>query len=140
MDIEEVGRQIVDSAFRVHMALGPGLLESVYQTCMVHELNKRGFQVKKEVPIPVFYDHVRIDAGYRIDILVEELIVVENKCVEQLLPIHEAQMITYLKLGDYQLGYLINWNVRRIKDGIRRFANQLSEPQWRIDHNNLEKS
>jgi len=140
MDIEEVGKQVVDSAYRVHVALGPGLLESVYQTCMVHELKKRGLNVDSEVPVAVLYDDLRLDAGYRIDLLVEGLVVVENKCVEQLLPIHQAQIITYLRLGGYQLGYLINWNVKRIKDGIHRFANQLPEPQWHIDNQKLKNT
>jgi GxxExxY protein len=140
MDIEEVGKQIVDSAYRVHVALGPGLLESVYQTCMVHELIKRGISVDSEVPVAVEYDGLRLDAGYRMDLLVEGLVVVEHKCVEQLLPVHQAQMITYLKLGGYQLGYLINWNVKRIKDGIHRFANQLPEPQWHIDNQKLKNT
>ena len=140
MDIEEVGKQVVDSAYRVHVALGPGLLESVYQACMVHELKKRGLNVDSEVPVAVLYDDLRLDAGYRIDLLVEGLVVVENKCVEQLLPIHQAQIITYLRLGGYQLGYLINWNVKRIKDGIHRFANQLPEPQWHIDNQKLKNT
>ena len=140
MDIEEVGKQVADSAYRVHVALGPGLLESVYQTCMVHELKKRGLNVDSEVPVAVLYDDLRLDAGYRIDLLVEGLVVVENKCVEQLLPIHQAQIITYLRLGGYQLGYLINWNVKRIKDDIHRFANQLPEPQWHIDNQKLKNT
>lgn len=130
MEIEEVGRVIVDSAYQVHSGLGPGLLESAYQACLTHELRQRGLQVYAEIPQPVIYKGVSIDAGYRIDMLVEDCVIIENKCVDQLLPIHEAQLLTYLKLGGYHIGYLINWNVPLIKNGIRRFVVGLPEPKW----------
>ena len=130
MEIEEVGRLIVDSAYQVHSGLGPGLLESAYQACLAHELRQRGLQVKAEIPQPVIYKGVSIDTGYRIDMLVEDCVVIENKCVEQVLPIHEAQLLTYLKLGGYHLGYLINWNVPLIKNGIKRIVVGLPEPKW----------
>ena len=125
MDIEEAARQIVDAAIKVHRALGPGLLESAYQTCLTHELRKRGLRVDCEVLLPVVYDGIQLDAGYRIDMLVEACIIVENKAVEKLLPIHQAQLLTYLKLQDCRLGFLLNWNVPLMKQGIKRMANNL---------------
>lgn len=118
--VEEVASQIVDAAIKVHRALGPGLLESAYQHCLVYELRKRGLQIEQELVLPVVYDGHTIDAGYRIDVLVEGLVVVENKCVDQLLPIHEAQLLTYLKLRQCRLGFLLNWNVTLMKNGIKR--------------------
>lgn len=127
-DIEAVGSDIVDCAIKVHRALGPGLLESAYQYCLKHELQKRNRHVLTEVTLPIVYDGQTIDAGYRIDMLVEDLVIVENKAVESLLPIHEAQLITYLKLRDCHLGFLLNWNVKLMKHGIRRVVNDLSTP------------
>lgn len=125
MDIEAVARQIVDAAIKVHRALGPGLLESAYQACLAHELRKRRLRVECEVTLPVVYDGVRIDAGYRIDMLVENCVIVENKAVAKLLPIHQAQLLTYLKLRDCRLGFLLNWNVTLMKQGIKRMVNNL---------------
>ena len=125
MDIEAVGKQIVDASIKVHRALGPGLLESAYQVCLAYELAKRGLRVECEVQIPVVYEGVQIDAGYRLDMLVEGCVIVENKAVERLLPVHEAQLLTYLKLHDRRLGYLLNWNVPLMKDGIKRMVNKL---------------
>lgn len=125
MDLEDVGKQIVDAAIKVHRALGPGLLESAYQACLAYELRKRGLRVACEVLLPVLYDGQQIDAGYRIDMLVEDVVIIENKAVERLLPIHQAQLLTYLKLRDCRLGYLLNWNVPLIKQGIKRMVNQL---------------
>ena len=122
MDIEEVGRQIVDSAVSVHRALGPGLLESAYQQCLAYELRKRGLTVACEVVLPIVYDGQHIDAGYRVDMLVEDCVIIENKAVDRILPIHEAQLLTYLKLRDCWLGYLINWNVKLVKHGIKRMV------------------
>jgi GxxExxY protein len=113
---------IVDSAFAVHQALGPGLLESVYEQCLALELQTRGVAVSRQVSLPVTYRGTRIDAGFRLDLLVEDLVVVEIKAAERLLPIHDAQLLTYLKLSDRQLGLLINFNVPRIKDGIKRLV------------------
>ncbi len=127
MDIEECATIIVDAAIKVHRALGPGLLESAYQKCLVHELGKRGLPVECEVLLPIAYDGQQIDAGYRIDTLVEGQIPVENKTVERILPVHRAQLLSYLKLGDYRLGFLLNWKVRLMKDGIERLANGLEE-------------
>jgi GxxExxY protein len=125
MDIEEVARQIVDAAIKVHRALGPGLLESAYQKCLAYELRQRGLRVECEVLQPVIYEDVRIDAGYRIDMLVEDCVIIENKTVEKLLPIHQAQLLTYLKLRDCRLGFLLNWNVPLMKQGIKRMVNNL---------------
>jgi GxxExxY protein len=115
-----VAREIVDAAFKIHLKTGPGLLESAYQTLMIYELTKRGLTVEKEVPVPLVYEEVRLDAGYRLDLLVNGCVIVEIKAVDRLHPIHEAQVITYLKLLNKRLGILINFNVKLIKDGIKR--------------------
>ena len=125
MDIEAAAKAIVDAAIKVHRALGPGLLESAYQKCLAYELQKRGLQVNCEVVLPVVYDDQQIDAGYRIDMLVEDCVIIENKTVDQLLPIHQAQLLTYLKLRDCRLGFLLNWNVTLMKHGIKRMVNNL---------------
>ena len=127
IDIEAVAKDIVDAAFKVHKEFGPGLLESAYQQCHAYELRKRGRKVLNEVILPIIYDGHKIDAGYRIDMIVDDLIIVENKTVETILPIHTAQLITYLKLKDCRLGFLINWNVKLIKNGIVRVANGMPE-------------
>jgi GxxExxY protein len=119
---DRVAREIVDSAFAVHSALGPGLLESVYEQCLTHELGTRRLAVERQVAVPVIYRGVRIEAGFRMDLLVESMIAVEIKAVEKVLPVHEAQLLTYLKLSGQSLGILINFNVPRIKDGIRRIV------------------
>jgi GxxExxY protein len=125
MDIKEIGGQIIDASIKVHRVLGPGLMESAYQACLAFELQQRGLQVKTEVVQPVKYEGLIIDAGYRLDMVVEDSVIIENKSVEQLLSIHQAQLLTYLRLRDFRLGYLINWNVPLIKDGIRRMVNNL---------------
>jgi GxxExxY protein len=118
--LDAVARQIVDAAFAVHSTLGPGLLESVYETCLVHELTKRGLKVERQGTLPVVYDGVRIDAGLRLDLVIQDSVIVELKAAETVLPVHRAQVITYLKLSGRRLGFLINFNVPRIKDGIQR--------------------
>lgn len=122
MELEEIGKEVVDSAVRVHRTLGPGLLETAYQRCLCHELRKRGCVAEEEVSLPIRYGDIYIDAGYRLDILVERSVIIENKVVEKMLPIHQAQLLTYLKLSSLHLGYLINWNVLLIKDGVRRMV------------------
>lgn len=124
-DIEAVATDIVDCAIKVHKTLGPGLLESSYQQCHAYELRKRGRDVKTEVKLPIIYEDQRIDAGYRIDTWVDELIVVENKVVESILSVHQAQLLTYLKLSGCKIGFLLNWNVKLMKDGIRRVVHNL---------------
>ena len=121
-ETDEVAREVVDSAYKVHSALGPGLLESVYETCLTHELGKRGLQVRSQVPVPVRYDGLLLEAGFRLDLTVNDRVLIELKAVEKLLPVHEAQVLTYLKLTGYRLGLLINFNVPLIRGGIRRFA------------------
>ncbi|OGU15932.1 MAG: GxxExxY protein [Geobacteraceae bacterium GWC2_53_11] len=125
MNIEELGNTVIGAAIKVHRTLGPGLLESAYQKCLDYELRKMGLRIECELTLPIQYEAVRIDAGYRIDMIVEELIIIENKTVERLLPIHEAQLLTYLKMRGCRLGYLLNWNVPMLKDGIKRLVNNL---------------
>jgi len=139
MELEEIAHQIVDSSIKVHKSLGPGLLESTYQTCLAYELEKRGVHIETEVLQPVHYGSITIDAGYRLDMLVESAVIIENKAVEQLLPIHQAQLLTYLKLRNCTLGFLINWNVPLIKDGIKRLVNGYNAPKLHpliLDPNN----
>lgn len=119
---EEVARAVVDAAFRVHSKLGPGLLESVYETCMEYELKKRGLKTQRQVVVPILYDELTLDAGFRLDLLVDESLVVELKAVENMLPLYDAQMLTYLKLTGHRLGLLMNFNVPLIKDGIKRLV------------------
>ena len=123
--IEKIGKTIVHSAITVHKALGPGLLESAYQSCLGFELESSGFEVDYEVKIPVRYRGLSIDNGYRADMLVARGVIVENKVVEHLLPIHAAQILTYLELGGYRLGYLLNWHVTLMKHGIHRYVLRL---------------
>ena len=117
--------QVVDAAMRVHTALGPGLLEGAYQACLAQELRWRGTAVRSQVVLPVTYRNAIIDLGYRVDLLVDEVIVVELKAVTKLLPIHEAQLLSYLKLSGYRAGLLINFHVPLLKDGIKRMVNNL---------------
>lgn len=125
MNINTVSGSVIDSAIRVHRVLGPGLLEKAYQVCLQHELKKRGHRVSSELVLPIVYDGCEVDAAYRLDLLVEGLVVVEVKSVEMLLPVHEAQLLSYLRLGAYKLGLLINFNVLLLKDGIKRKVNNL---------------
>jgi GxxExxY protein len=120
--VDRLATEIVDAAYKVHSELGPGLLESAYEMCLEHELTKRGLTVRRQVSLPVVYDSIEIDAGYRLDLVVEESVIVELKPVDTLLQIHLAQVLTYLKLGGFKLGFLVNFNVTRIKDGIRRIV------------------
>ncbi len=124
MELNRVSGAIVDSAMKVHTALGPGLLESTYEACLAFELTDRGLQVRTQLVLPIVYRSVRLDAGYRLDFLVEDSVVVELKAVESVLPIHEAQLLSYLKLSGKKLGLLINFNVVHLKDGIRRMVNR----------------
>jgi GxxExxY protein len=123
MDENAIGREVLGCALRVHRALGPGLLENAYEACLAHELTKSGLAVKRQLGMPVTYDGVRVDLGYRLDLLVEDLVVVEVKALERLTDVHRAQVISYLRLGGYRLGYLLNFNVPVLKDGIWRVAN-----------------
>jgi GxxExxY protein len=125
MNVNDISGQIVDGAMQVHSHLGPGLLESAYQICLAHELRKRGLEVRREVVIPIKYDGIEIEAAYRVDLLVENRVVVETKAVAKLIPVHEAQLISHIRLGNYRVGLLINFNVIRLKDGIVRKVNHL---------------
>jgi GxxExxY protein len=124
-EYERVAAEIVDAAVAVHRELGPGLLESAYQKCLAHELESRGLHVVCELSFPVEYRGAHVDTGYRIDMLVGDRVIIENKTVEKVLPIHAAQLLTYLKMSGCRLGFLLNWNVRLMKDGITRLVNQL---------------
>lgn len=115
--------EIIAAAIEVHRRLGPGFLESAYVVCLVYELRKRGLKALSQVGLPVIYDEVKLDVGYRIDILVEDLVIIELKAVEKVIPLHEAQLISYLKLSGKKVGLLMNFNVTRLKDGITRRAN-----------------
>jgi GxxExxY protein len=119
-NVEKVGKTVLDAAFKVHTALGPGLLESVYETCTAFEIRESGLQVATQVALPVAYKDIQMDAGLRLDMLVENCVIVEFKSVEAMNPIYEAQLLTYLKLTGIRLGFLINFNVVRLKDGIKR--------------------
>lgn len=127
-EIETIATDIVDAAIKVHRAMGPGLLESAYQHCLAYELRKRDRQVITELTLPIQYEDQVIDAGYRIDMLINDLIIIENKVVDSLMPIHDAQIHTYMKLKKCRLGFLLNWNVRLMKNGIRRIVDHLPEP------------
>lgn len=122
IEVERVATQVVDAAFAVHSTLGPGLLESVYEVCLAYELTKRGLKVERQLPLPVVYDNLCLEAGFRLDLLVERCLVVELKAVEAFVPVHTAQLLTYLKLSGHRLGFLINFNVPLLKNGIKRLA------------------
>lgn len=122
-DLNELSRIILDSALRVHREIGPGLLESVYQECLILELRNRGIKVEREVQVRLQYLNTPIDKEYRIDLLVEDEVILELKSVEAILKVHEAQVVSYLRLSKKRLGFLINFNVPLIKDGFKRFVN-----------------
>lgn len=123
MELNEISECIIGCAIKVHRALGPGLLESTYEVCLMHELVKTGLAVHSQLPLPVHYDGLKLEAGYKIDLLVENSVIVELKAVESLHPIHEAQLLSYLKLSGKKLGLLINFNVKMLKNGVKRLVN-----------------
>ena len=125
MTEEEIGHAVIGAAIKVHSVLGPGLLESAYETCLAYELEKLQFRARKQVPIPIRYEGLSIDNGYRIDLLVEGKVVVELKAIEQVLPVHRGQLLSYLRLGGFKLGYLMNLNVLMMRHGITRLVNGL---------------
>lgn len=127
MDENDIARVIVDAAFKVHTDLGPGLLETVYQVVLAHELRKRGLAVLREVPVPIVYDGLHFDEGFRADLIVEHLVVAELKSVEALLPVHGKQVLTQLRLGGWKLGLLINFGQVQLKQNIKRIVNGLPE-------------
>lgn len=122
-EYERLSHEILDSSLSVHKEMGPGLLESVYQYCLVHELRSRNVFVQEQVSVPLFYKNQILDKDFRLDLLVAEEIIIEIKAVEVILPVHEAQIISYLKLAEKRLGFLINFNVPLLKSGFRRFVN-----------------
>lgn len=119
---DEIGKIIVDSCYKVHSKLGPGLLEKIYETCLEYEIKRTGLNVTRQVNIPISYDDMTFDEGLRIDLLVEDLVICEVKAVDQVISVHSAQLLTYLKLTGKRLGYLINFNVPIIKNGIKRIV------------------
>jgi GxxExxY protein len=126
-DVDRLTHDIIGAAIAVHRALGPGLLESAYEACLAFELTERGLKVEQQKPLPVVYREVRVDCGYRLDLLVEDSVIVELKSVDQLAPIHDAQLLSYLRLANLQVGLLINFNVKVLTDGIRRRVNHLPD-------------
>ena len=122
---------MVDCAYQVHQRLGPGLLESVYERALAHEISKRGLRVERQVPIPIVYDDITFDEGFRADLIVEGLVILELKSVEQVQTVHKKQLLTYLRLANRKLGYLINFGAVLIGDGISRVSN--GAPDWRTD-------
>ena len=123
MELNKISEKIIGCAIKVHKTLGPGLLESTYEVCLIHALSKAGVRVQSQVSLPVIYDGIKLDAGYRIDLLVEDLVIVELKAIDGLLPIHEAQLLSYLKLSNKKLGLLINFNVKLLINGVKRLMN-----------------
>ena len=126
MDENEIGDRVIGCAIEVHKALGPGLLESVYESCLALELTEAGLAYDRQLSLPVKYKHLIIEAGYRLDLLVEGRVIVEIKAIEAVAPVHRAQLLSYLRLGDFRLGYLLNFNVALMKDGIARLVNGLA--------------
>ena len=120
---EEMAKAIVDSAYQIHTALGPGLLESVYESCMIYEFKLRGIEVKSQITLPVIYKGMKVDSGYRLDLLVEDCVIVEIKSTDELSVVHKAQLLTYLKLSNIRLGLLINFNVVHLRGSINRIIN-----------------
>jgi len=127
MNENEIAKQIVDAAYKIHTKLGPGLLETVYETILAYELHKRGLRFVRQQPVPITYETVQLDEGFRADIVVEDRVIVELKSVEAVAPVHRKQLLTYLRLADKRLGLLINFGSALIKDGITRIVNRLEE-------------
>jgi len=121
-EVEKVGKAVLDAAFKVHTALGPGLLESVYETTTAYEVRKGGLIAETQISLPIVYDDQELESGFRLDMLVEKCVIVEVKSVETMHPVYEAQIMTYLRLSRVRLGFLINFNVKHLKDGIKRFV------------------
>src|SRR5580698_8454565 len=128
--LDSITRRIIGAAIEVHRRLGPGLLESAYEACLTYELQQAGIQVERQKPLPVIYREVKLDCGYRIDLVVEDEIIVEIKAVEKLLPIHEAQLLSYLRLAKKKVGLLMNFHVPVIKNGVKRIVNEFPDAAW----------
>jgi GxxExxY protein len=125
MELSEITEKIIGAAIEVHRSIGPGLLESAYETCLAFELRSRGLRVEAQKPLALVYHDIKLDCGYRLDLLVDRRVIVEIKAIDKVLPIHHAQLISYLKLANCQVGLLINFNVQWLKDGLHRFVNNL---------------
>ena len=128
MDLNRVTREIIGAAIAVHRELGPGLLESAYEACLAYELTQRGLRVEQQMPLPVVYREVRLECGYRLDLVVEDIVIVELKSVEKLTRVHQAQVLSYLRLANCPVGLLINFNVKILVDGVQRLANHSLNP------------
>lgn len=123
MAVDEITSAIIGAAMKIHTALGPGLLESAYEACLCHELRKQGFQSERQVILPIHYDGIQVDEGYRIDLLVNKVVIVELKAVEKILPVHTAQIISYLRLSQLSIGLILNFKQEHMRDGIHRYVN-----------------
>lgn len=122
MQFEQITKEIIGAAIEVHKALGPGLLESAYEECLAYELIQKGLKVERQKPVPVIYKEIKLDYGYRIDLLVEDSVIIELKSTEAFAPIHEAQILTYMKFAEKKVGLLINFNVTVLKNGLKRYV------------------
>jgi len=125
MDIEDIGRAVIGAAIKVHSAVGPGLLESAYEACLLYELETQRLRARRQVVLPIRYEELVVDNGYRIDLLVEDAVVVELKALTAILPVHRAQLLSYLRLGGFKLGFVLNFHVAHMRDGIGRMVNGL---------------
>jgi GxxExxY protein len=128
--LDEISHRIIGAAIEVHRHLGPGLLESAYESCLVFELTRLGLRVEEQKPLPVVYKQVKLDCGYRLDLVVEDEIIVEIKAIEKLLPIHEARLLSYLRLAKKRAGLLMNFHVPVLKNGLKRIVNEFPDPEW----------
>jgi len=124
-ELNEVTGKIIEYSIKVHKTLGPGMLEGAYEICLMHELVKNGFKVERQKKLPIIYDGIQLDGGYRIDLLVNDSVIVEVKAVERLHTVHEAQLLSYLRMTDVKLGLLINFNMKMLRDGVKRVVNKL---------------
>ena len=122
---EDIGRAIIGAAIKIHSIVGPGLLESAYEACLIYELERQRLRVQSQVAVPLRYEEIMVEQGYRLDLLVENLVVVELKGIPAVLPVHRAQLLSYLRLGGFKLGYLLNFHVAQMRDGIMRLVNGL---------------
>jgi GxxExxY protein len=128
--LDEISRRIIGAAIEVHRHLGPGLLESAYQACLVFELKRLGLRLEEQKSLPVIYKDVKLDCGYRLDLVVEDEIIIEIKAVEKLLPIHDAQLLSYLRLSNKRVGLLMNFHVSVLKNGLKRIVNEFPDAEW----------
>ena len=128
--LDEISHRVIGAAIEVHRHLGPGLLESAYQSCLAFELKQLGVKLEEQKPLPVVYKQVKLDCGYRLDLVVEDEIIVEIKAIEKLLPIHEAQLLSYLRLAKKRVGLLMNFHVPVLKNGLKRIVNEFPDAEW----------